>query len=83
MKKYFCVWSEEDTILCLTTDYGIALDTLANHMEDCGRFTDDQWSESSASIEEFVEYPRDREDIIGYISPEEAALWKNGEPVFF
>lgn len=82
MKKFYCVWSEQDTILCLTTDYGIALDRYAQHMEECERFTDDQWSDTTAFIEDFDEYPTERADIFDYISPQEAAKWMNGEPVF-
>lgn len=79
---YYCVWSEETAILCLTTDYGIALDVFAEHMTMNGRLTDDEWQETTAFIEEFSEFPSDRPDIVDFLHPNEIQKWKAGEPVF-
>lgn len=81
--KYYCVWSEFDTILCLTTDYGIALDVFANHMTSVGRLTDDSWSETSAHIEDFYGFPSeaDHSDIFNYITDVEKNKWFQGETV--
>ena len=81
--KYFCVWSEDETMLCLTTDNGFALDIFANHMMNVGRLTDDDWSDTTAFIEEFTEFPSDRADIMDFISDEEKNLWKSGESIVF
>jgi hypothetical protein len=82
--KYYCVWGEDESILVLTTDYGIALDMYAQHLESMGRLTDDQWSDTTAYIEEFGEsFPSDREDIMDSISDSERLAWKHGETIAF
>ena len=80
-KKYYCVWGEENEILALTSDYGIALDVLAEHMLIRGRLTDDQWAESTAIIEDFPEFPSDNRFILDFITKDETLNWKNGETV--
>lgn len=80
--KYYCVWSEFDTILCLTTDYGIALDVFANHMTSVGRLTDDSWSETTAHIEEFFTFPENNSEIMESISDGERVKWKYGNTIF-
>lgn len=80
-KKFYCVWGEDEQILALTTDYGIALDVLANHMTNMGRLTDDEWSESNAIIEDFTEFPVTRKDIMELLSDEEYIAWNGGSTV--
>lgn len=77
--KYFCVWSEQGAILCLTTDYGVAIDVYSEHMINCGHLTDDSWSDTTAFIEEFSSvFPSDRKDIMEAISDSERRDWKSG-----
>lgn len=78
---YYCVWGEEGTILCLTTDYGLSLDVFAEHMTMKGRLTDDQWQETTAFIEEFDQFPSDRNDILDFITPAEKNKWRACETV--
>ena len=80
-KKYYCVWSEQDTILCLTTDYGIAMDVFGNHMIDSGYVTDDSWADAIARIEEFDEFPVTRKDIMSVLSDDEYIAWNAGNTV--
>ena len=80
-QKYFCVWSDEATLLCLTTDYGVAVDVYGEYMIDNGYFTDDSWAESEAYIQTFDEFPSDNSDIMDYISDDEKLKWKHGETV--
>jgi hypothetical protein len=80
-KKYYCVWSEDETMLCLTTDNGIALDVFANHMNQVGRLTDDDWSDTTAFIEEFDEFPVTRKDIMHFLTDEECIAWNAGNTV--
>lgn len=80
-KKYYCVWSEQDTILCLTTDYGIAIDVFGNHMIDSGYVTDDSWADAIARIEEFDEFPVTRKDIMSVLSDDEYIAWNAGNTV--
>jgi DNA phosphorothioation-dependent restriction protein DptG len=80
-KKYYCVWSEQDTILCLTTDYGIALDVFGEHMIDSGYVTDDSWADAIARIEEFDEFPVTRKDIMSVLSDDEYIAWNAGNTV--
>jgi hypothetical protein len=80
-KKYYCVWSEQDTILCLTTDYGIAMDVFGNHMIDSGYVTDDSWADAIARIEEFDEFPVTRKDIMSVLSDDEYIAWNAGDTV--
>jgi DNA phosphorothioation-dependent restriction protein DptG len=80
-KKYYCVWSEQETILCLTTDYGIALDVYGNHMIDSGYVTDDSWADAIARIEEFDEWPVTRRDIMDALSDDEYIAWNAGDTV--
>jgi hypothetical protein len=77
-KKYYCVWSEQDTILCLTTDYGIAMDVFGDHMIDSGYVTDDSWADAIARIEEFDEFPVTRKDIMSVLSDDEYIAWNAG-----
>lgn len=81
MKKYYCVWSEQETILCLTTDGGIALDMFAEHMINSGRLTDDEWSDTTAFIEEWDEFPVERKDIMDFLTDEEYIAWNGGNTV--
>jgi hypothetical protein len=83
VQKYFCVWSDEATIICLTTDYGMALDVYGNYMVDSGYLTDDEWAEASAYIETFDEFPSDNPIIMDYLSDNEKLKWKHGETVLF
>jgi hypothetical protein len=80
-KKYYCVWSEQDTILCLTTDYGIAMDVFGDHMIDSGYVTDDSWADAIARIEEFDEFPVTRKDIMSVLSDDEYIAWNAGNTV--
>jgi DNA phosphorothioation-dependent restriction protein DptG len=80
-KKYYCVWSEQDTILCLTTDYGIALDVYGNHLIDSGYVTDDSWADAIARIEEFDEWPVTRRDIMDPLTDGEYIAWNAGYTV--
>jgi hypothetical protein len=80
-KKYYCVWSEQDTILCLTTDYGIAMDVFGDHMIDSGYVTDDSWADAIARIEEFDEFPVTRKDIMSVLSDDEYIAWNAGDTV--
>lgn len=80
-KTYYCVWSEQGTILCLTTDYGIAVDVYGEHMIFSGKLTDDDWATSAANIEEFSELPTNREDIVGELPPDAITAWKHGDTV--
>lgn len=80
-KKYYCVWSEDETMLCLTTDNGIALDVFADHMMKVGRLTDDDWSDTTAFIEEFDEFPVTRKDIMDFLTDEEYIAWNAGNTV--
>lgn len=81
MKKYYCVWSEQETILCLTTDNGIAIDVFAEHMINVGRLTDDDWSDTTAFIEEWDEFPVERKDIMDFLTDEEYIAWNGGNTV--
>lgn len=57
-KTYYCVWGNSDQILCLTTDYGIAMGAYTQHMTESGYVTDDSpFFSSVARIEEFDEFP--------------------------
>ena len=78
---WYCVWSNEDKILCLTSDYGIAVDVLGNHMVDTGYVTDDSWADATARIEEFDTIPDDRNDIIDFLTLDEYNTWYNGGTV--
>jgi hypothetical protein len=80
-KKYYCVWSEQETILCLTTDYGIAMDVFGDHMIDSGYVTDDSWADAIARIEEFDEFPVTRKDIMSVLSDDEYIAWNAGDTV--
>ena len=80
-KKYYCVWSEQETILCLTTDYGIAMDVFGDHMIDSGYVTDDSWADAIARIEEFDEFPVTRKDIMSVLSDDEYIAWNAGNTV--
>ena len=80
-KKFYCVWGEEGQILALTTDYGRALDVFAELMMIVGRLTDDSWSDTTAMIEDFQDYPAGNNFIIDFITKSEALRWKNGETV--
>lgn len=80
-KKFYCVWGEEGQILALTTDYGRALDVFTEHMMIVGRLTDDSWSDTTAMIEDFPDYPAGNSFIIDFITKSEALRWKNGETV--
>jgi hypothetical protein len=86
-KTYYCVWSEQDTILCLTTDFGIATDVYGEHMIASGYVTDDAWSGESpffsslARIEEFDEFPVTRKDIMDVLSDDEYIAWNGGNTV--
>jgi len=80
-KKYYCVWSEQDTILCLTTDFGIATDVYGEHMIDSGYVTDDSWADATARIEEFPEFPVTRKDIMSVLSDDEYIAWNAGNTV--
>lgn len=77
-KTYYCVWSEQDTILCLTTDFGIATDVYGEHMIDSGYVTDDSWADATARIEEFPEFPVTRKDIMDFLSDDEYIAWNGG-----
>jgi hypothetical protein len=79
--KYYCVWSDDETILCLTTDYGVALDVYGDYMFNNGYLTDDSWTDATASIEEFIEYPTDRDDIMRFINDTEKLAWKHGKTI--
>jgi hypothetical protein len=80
-KTYYCVWSEQDTILCLTTDFGIATDVYGEHMIDSGYVTDDSWADATARIEEFPEFPVTRKDIMDFLSDDEYIAWNGGNTV--
>jgi hypothetical protein len=81
-KTYYCVWGNQDTILCLTTDFGIATDVYGEHMIDSGYVTDDSpFFSSVARIEEFPEFPVTRKDIMDFLSDDEYIAWNGGNTV--
>ena len=80
-KTYYCVWGNSDQILCLTTDYGIAMDVYGEHMIDSGYVTDDSWADATARIEEFPEFPVTRKDIMDFLSDDEYIAWNGGNTV--